>query len=200
MDVDAYRVVAPNISLSMDPHLAEVRRLGNGSPSPGSIQPSKSGTKKIVSAKQSRQRQSPNPKAAHMLPSLPFMAAKQAAPDHPPADKAKSPIETSGARLRAPHAATTAKRSPKGSRVQASDLPSKVREEQCTAYVANEINEIEIRQPSPELLTALSPSNPPSAPPMQMHLPPYESDEPARESEPERQTYDVSQGEKIGTN
>jgi hypothetical protein len=57
MDVDAYRVVAPNISLSMDPpHPAEVRWLGNGSPSPGEIQPSKSGTKKIVSAKQSRQR------------------------------------------------------------------------------------------------------------------------------------------------
>jgi hypothetical protein len=75
---------------------------------------------------------------------------------------------------------------------QASNLPSKVREERRTAYVVNKTNEIKIRQCPPEPLTALSPSSPPSAPPTQMPIPRASvSDEPAWESEAEQRLRDI---------
>jgi hypothetical protein len=80
---------------------------------------------------------------------------------------------------------------------QTSIFPGQVEEERCTAYVADKINKTKKMQCSPEPPMALSPSSPPSAPPMQTPIPPYESDEPARESKPRQQTYDISQGEKI---
>jgi hypothetical protein len=77
--------------------------------------------------------------------------------------------------------------------------------EERRAYVTDKINKINTHC-SPEPSMALTPSNLLSASPTS-HLPPTQNthlhcvpDEPAWESEPEQQTYDASQGEKIGTN
>jgi hypothetical protein len=77
--------------------------------------------------------------------------------------------------------------------------------EERRAYVADKINKINTHC-SPEPSTALMPSNLLSAS-LTSHLLPMQNthlhcvpDEPAWESEPEQQTYDASQGKKIGAN